>query len=94
MNKNTATIIISLLGICAISSVALLVYVMISAPPSFPATSSFIQSTPIALVDQSQSVPQPTFTATPTLVTRLLPLPPSRRRICSRQRACFSALPS
>jgi len=68
MNKNTATIIISLLGICAISSVALLVYVMISAPPSFPATSSFIQSTPIALVDQSQSVPQPTFTATPTLV--------------------------
>ena len=67
MKNNTGIIIISLLGICAISSVALLVYVLMSPSSFFPATSS-IQSTPIALVDQPKTVPPPTFTPTPTLV--------------------------
>ena len=67
MKKNTAIIITSLLGICAISSVALLAYIMISPSSFFPVTSS-IQSTPMALVDQSKSAPPPTLTPTPTLV--------------------------
>ena len=67
MKKETAIILISLLGICAISSVALLIYVMISPSSIIPATSS-IQSTPMAVVYLSTSVPPPTFTPTPTLV--------------------------
>ena len=67
MKKETAIVLISLLGICAISSVALLVYVMISPSSIIPATSS-IQSTPMAVVYLSTSVPPPTFTPTPTLV--------------------------
>ena len=67
MKNNTAIIIISLLGICAISSVALLGYVMISLSSFFPTTYS-IQSTPMALINQSKSAAPPTFTSTPTLV--------------------------
>ena len=67
MKKETAIILISLMGICAISSVAVLVYVMISPSSFIPATSS-IQSTPMAVVYLSTSVPPPTFTPTPTLV--------------------------
>lgn len=68
MKKDTAIVVISLLGICAISSVALLVYVMISPSSFFPAPSS-TQATPMAKVDLSTSVPPPTFTPTPTLVS-------------------------
>ena len=67
MKKETAIILISSLGICAISSVALLIYVIISPSSIIPVTSS-IQTTPMAVVYLSTSAPPPTHTPTPTLV--------------------------
>ena len=67
MKKETAIILISILGICAISSVALMMYVIISPSSVIPAPSS-IQSTPMPVVDLFTSLPPPTITPTPTLV--------------------------